>query len=171
MRVLNFYYTKKKFDHYCEARSSRECYLQNQKKEVVIETQEDSSLQNENERTFLLLVDDDETIRRIFCDVLRRCNFEVVEAEGVGAAIRALLEFPEMRMVLCDNMLADGTARHLLEHPVAINRRLIVAIATGGLSETEREYFEQRGVPMLSKPFGINELRLCVETMRSALES
>jgi len=118
----------------------------------------------------VLIVEDDDGLRRSLARVVRRWGTEVVEASTVADALEKLGDNPEL--LITDVALPDGDAFKLLE--VASRKRPApVAIAVSGQTSTEDAFrLAQVGVrAYLEKPFDTEDLTQRVEAALSQAPS
>lgn len=110
----------------------------------------------------VLIVEDDETLRRSLARVVRQWGAQVSEAGSLTEGIELLHENPDL--LITDVALPDGDAFRLLE--LAAQRRPApVAIAVSGQTSTEDAFrLAQVGCrAYLEKPFDLDRLAECVE--------
>jgi DNA-binding NtrC family response regulator len=110
----------------------------------------------------VLIVEDDDGLRRSLARVVRRWGAEVAEASTVADALDKLSDNPEI--LITDVALPDGDAFKLLE--VASRKRPApVAIAVSGQTSTEDAFrLAQVGCrAYLEKPFDTDDLAARVE--------
>jgi CheY-like chemotaxis protein len=108
----------------------------------------------------ILVVDDDPGLRSLLRRVLRA--HEVVTAESGAEACAALARDPRFDLVLCDVMMPrmPGTEVHrwlVANHPELA--RKVVLMTGGAFTPATREYLDQVGGPIVSKPFVSRELQ------------
>jgi PAS domain S-box-containing protein len=101
----------------------------------------------------VLVVDDEEPIRRLLARLLARRGYEVAEAETVGEAAAQVTSF-EPGIVICDVRMPDGGGialyRSLRSSAPEIARRFI--FITGDLGSTQGSEPELAEVAVLAKP-------------------
>jgi two-component system response regulator RegA len=105
----------------------------------------------------VLIVEDDETLRRSLARVVRQWGAQVSEAGSIHEGIELLQENPDL--LITDVALPDGDAFRLLELASA-RRPAPVAIAVSGQTSTEDAFrLAQLGCrAFLEKPFQVEEL-------------
>ena len=108
----------------------------------------------------ILIVDDDSLIRKSLRRVLRGHN--VTEAPSVGDARHILEQDPEVDLILSDVMMPGETGvdfhRWILENRPELASKF--AFVTGGTPNIEiQRYIEGCGVPVLDKPFTLDEVK------------
>jgi len=114
----------------------------------------------------LLIVDDEQTIRRLCMTVGESLGFSCLEAESGDAAL-ALLEEQPVHMVLTDMIMPRMTGLEFLEQVKRIYPRMEVAVMTGhGSVETAVQAMKLGAYDYISKPFApLDELRMFLRRM------
>jgi DNA-binding NtrC family response regulator len=125
---------------------------------------QNSSTQNLTEHDFrvrLLIIDDEQTIRRLCITVGESLGFLCLEAESGDAAL-ALLEEQPVHMVLTDMVMPRMTGIEFLEQAKRLYPRIEVAVMTGhGSVETAVQAMKLGAYDYIAKPFNpLDELRL-----------
>ena len=117
-------------------------------------------------RIRLLIVDDEQTIRRLCITVGESLGFLCLEAEG-GEAALALLEEHPVHMVLTDMVMPRMSGIEFLEQVKRAFPRIEVAVMTGhGSVETAVRAMKLGAYDYISKPFApLDELRLFLRRM------
>ncbi len=119
----------------------------------------------------ILLVDDEEKIRKTLGRVLRDDGHEVVEAPGPREA-RRLLEARTFDLLLVDNLMPETTGleliRELASSTTETERPQIVLMTAHASVESAVEAMKLGALDYLQKPFEIDELLVVV---RRALET
>ena len=118
----------------------------------------------------LLLVDDEQKIRRTLGQALRAEGHEVLEAASVGEAQRTLAE-RNVDVLIVDNMMPDATGLDLIRELAATTaeaeRPQILMMTAHATIESAIEAMKLGALDYLQKPFEIEEL---VVVVRRALE-
>src|SRR5438876_11793106 len=111
-------------------------------------------------RIRLLIVDDEQTIRRLCITVGESLGFFCLEAESGDAAL-ALLEEQPVHMVLTDMVMPRMSGTEFLEQVKRNYPRIEVAVMTGhGSVETAVQAMKLGAYDYISKPFApLDELR------------
>ena len=68
----------------------------------------------DNRKQVILLMEDDEVLRRYLAKLLRADNFEVFEAASVSEAIN-IAQKPQLNLVIADLKMPDDTAIGLMK--------------------------------------------------------
>jgi two-component system, NtrC family, response regulator AtoC len=117
-------------------------------------------------RIRLLVVDDEESIRRLCMTVGEALGFVCLQAEN-GEAAMALLEEQPVHMILTDLVMPHMSGLEFLERIKKILPRTEVAVMTGhGSVETAVQAMKLGAYDYISKPFSpLEELRLFLRRM------
>src|SRR6266849_757578 len=117
-------------------------------------------------RIRLLIVDDEQTIRRLCMTVGESLGFSCLEAESGDAALTLLEEQP-VHMVLTDMIMPRMSGIEFLEQVKRDYPRIEVAVMTGhGSVETAVQAMKLGAYDYISKPFApLDELRLFLRRM------
>jgi len=127
-------------------------------------------------RRRVLVVDDEESSRRDFCEVLEAAGYEVAEAWSVVQAMRLLLSFKPDAVVL-DLILPDGHGSDVgraMQAIVTTRKTCVVAVTRSSTTEAlDPASFGARGI--LLKPLSAEALLAAIgdcfvsDTARDAL--
>jgi len=114
----------------------------------------------------LLIVDDEQTVRRLCMTVGESLGFACLEAEGGDDAL-ALLEDQPVHMVLTDMVMPHMSGLEFLEQVKRTYPRIEVAVMTGhGSVETAVQAMKLGAYDYISKPFApLDELRMFLRRM------
>jgi two-component system, NtrC family, response regulator AtoC len=120
-----------------------------------------TELPNNNFPIRLLIVDDEQTIRRLCITVGESLGFSCLEAESGDAAL-ALLEEQPVHMVLTDMVMPRMTGLEFLEQAKRAHPGIEVAVMTGhGSVETAVQAMKLGAYDYIAKPFSpLDDLRL-----------
>jgi CheY-like chemotaxis protein len=119
----------------------------------------------------VLVVDDDEAVRRALRKLLERGGHEVIEAESGTSALAVLAAGPAVAVVVSDVIMPGLDGVTFYDHVVArwphLGRRVI--FLTGSASDPGvHQALETRGAPLIGK---LGDLQLAVDAVRLALLS
>ena len=118
-----------------------------------------------NTRGTLLLVDDEQKIRRVLGHALRAEGHDVIEAENAREAKRALAERP-VDVLIVDNLMPDMTGLDLIKEIVASTpeneRPQILMMTAHATIESAIEAMKLGALDFLQKPFEVDELLVVV---------
>lgn len=117
-------------------------------------------------KTRFLIVDDEQSIRRLCMTIGSSVGFEVAEAESAEAAL-AYLETDSPDIVLVDRMLPNMTGDEFLKHAKTMLPRTEFAMITGhGSIESAVEAMRLGAYDYITKPFGAGQLKLLLQRMK-----
>ncbi len=111
----------------------------------------------------LLLVEDDEALRRILARHLRGVGFAVVEAASAEEATDALQRGPRPRLVILDVNLPGDTGWDLLRGPAMTEAGTPPVIVASALTVGPRRLAEFGVAGYLPKPFALETLVAAVQ--------
>ena len=113
----------------------------------------------ENRKHVILLMEDDEVLRRYLAKLLRADNFEVFEAGSVGEALE-IAKMPQLNLVIADLKMPDDTAIGLMQKLAQMHIDIPVIIITGfGEWETYLEALDLGVCDYLNKPIEYTEFK------------
>jgi len=120
----------------------------------------------EDLRIRLLIVDDEQTIRKLCLTVGEALGFVCLEAES-GESALALLEEQSVHMILTDMVMPHMSGLEFLEKVKKLLPRTEVALMTGhGSIETAVQAMKLGAYDYITKPFSpLEELRLFLRRM------
>jgi len=113
----------------------------------------------------ILVVDDEEGVRTVVQRLLRRIGYEV-DAVGDADTALALLGVQPLRfdLVLSDILMPEKTGLQLAEEIIAASVPVAIVLMTGFADNaTVREATETYRLPVLRKPFEVDQLAMIVE--------
>ncbi len=117
-------------------------------------------------RIRFLIVDDEQSIRKLCATIGASLGFDCAEAESAEAAL-VYLETESPDIVLVDRRLPDMSGDDLLRRIKAILPRTEVAIITGhGSIESAVEAMKLGAYDYITKPFGAGQLKLVLQRMK-----
>ena len=133
---------------------------------VAVERQERPAKERGSEG--VLLAEDEETIRRLVAEVLRRSGYKVFAAPNGDEAIQLLTEHgDEIDLLLTDVVMPGMRGPDLARAAVRLSPDLRVLYTSGYTSEPD-EAFEDPDVAFIGKPFSPQEL---VSKVREVLDA
>jgi CheY-like chemotaxis protein len=107
-------------------------------------------------RSKLLIVDDDPEVRVIVAEFLEEFGYDVLQASGGLAALKLLADNPDVRMMITDIRMPDMSGIELANIATERQRDLKIILISGFFvsQQIERRF--------LRKPFRMNELQAAV---------
>jgi DNA-binding NtrC family response regulator len=124
-----------------------------------------NALSKDDLRIRLLIVDDEQSIRKLCVTVGEALGFICMEAESGDSAL-ALLEEQPAHMVLSDMVMPHMSGLEFLERVKKLLPRTEVALMTGhGSIETAVQAMKLGAYDYITKPFRVEELKLVLQRM------
>jgi signal transduction histidine kinase/CheY-like chemotaxis protein len=116
----------------------------------------------------ILVVEDEEGVRRYTTDALRDLGYRVLEADGPTAALKLIDAEPDIAILFTDVVMPDMNGRRLAEAALARRPALKVLFTTGYTRNAiVHNGMLDPGVNLLSKPFTLEDLaRKVAEVVR-----
>jgi two-component system response regulator AtoC len=126
----------------------------------------DQPAANEAERSCVLVVDDEESLRHMLRLILERAGYEVVTAADGEQALERLSSRPDIWVVLCDLRMPrlDGLgflAAAREQHPGV----LVIMMSAYGTTDTAIEAVKQGAYDFVSKPFRPDEIVIALRKL------
>ena len=112
----------------------------------------------------ILLVDDEQSVRAIVVKILRRANYNVLEAENGEDAIRISESHPEKIDLLISDMYMPGLRGPEVAKALAPKRPGLRVLFMSGYADQDSRSGVPLGANFLNKPFSGKELGAAVET-------
>ena len=111
----------------------------------------------------LLVVEDTVSLRRCVCDFLKTCGFKVTEASDAGVAIRKIKTYRvPIDLLLTDIVMPITNGPELAKLLLHRDPEARVLFMTGYGEETLGDTGVQAGIPILKKPFSMDDLKRTV---------
>ena len=120
------------------------------------------------ERLRLLLVDDEEPLRRALSRLLER-SYDVQTADSGQAALACLENGRDFDVILCDMMMPNVSGVEVIhrireENPALLHRMILM---TGGMSNQQQRHVDgDQSFPVLAKPFNLAEFNAALGCLR-----
>jgi two-component system response regulator (stage 0 sporulation protein F) len=124
----------------------------------------DDPATSDGHRPVVLVVDDKLSIRMLIAELLRSNGYDVVDAANGRLAVD-VLDKQAVDLVITDASMPELGGRGLFEHIEKRHPQLLdkVIVVTGHLRE-DTEFFQTRTrVPILYKPFGLDDLLAAIK--------
>jgi CheY-like chemotaxis protein len=110
-----------------------------------------------------LVVDDEEDIREILCDFLKRFDATVMEATN-GVEAYEIAKSSSMDIIFSDIRMPGGSGIELLERVRAVNAtRPLVVLMTGHSEYSQAEMLKRGANAVISKPFKLDVIKEIIE--------
>ena len=120
---------------------------------------ERASAKPDGQGELVLLVEDEESVRTLTADSLRELGYQVIEANGAAAALRALDANPRIALLFTDIVMPDMNGRKLADEAVKRRPDLRVIYTTGFTrNAVVHNGVLDPGVNFLPKPFTLQQL-------------
>jgi|SRR2546423_6486192 len=111
----------------------------------------------------ILLVDDEQSVRAIVVKILRRANYNVIEAENGSAAVQIAKAHPGKIDVVLTDMYMPGLRGPEVVQAIAPTRPGLRALFMSGYADQDSRTAVPIGANFLNKPFSGQELTAAVE--------
>jgi two-component system cell cycle sensor histidine kinase/response regulator CckA len=111
----------------------------------------------------ILLVDDEQSVRAIVLKILRRANYNVLEAENGEAALKISDSHPDKIDLLLSDMYMPGLRGPEVAEALAPKRPGIRVLFMSGYADQDSRSGVPLGANFLNKPFSGKELAAAVE--------
>ena len=118
---------------------------------------------NAANKATILLADDEESVRAIVVKILRRANYNVLEAEDGAAALRISQSHPEKIDLLLSDMYMPGLRGPEVAKALAPTRPGLRVLFMSGYADQDSRSGVPLGANFLNKPFSGKELAAAVE--------
>jgi len=108
----------------------------------------------------VLVVEDDEPVRRLVCKTLTFCGYDVLEARDPNDALRLASDHREnLRLLLTDVIMPGMNGKELYKKTVAIHPDIEVLFMSGYTDDVIAQHgILDEGINFLQKPFTVQNL-------------
>lgn len=113
----------------------------------------------------ILLVDDEQSVRTIVFKILRRANYNVLEAENGEAALKIAENHPGKIDLVITDMFMPGLRGPEVVERLASRRPGLRALFMSGYADQDARTGVPPGANFLNKPFSGQELAKAVEVV------
>lgn len=104
----------------------------------------------------VLVVEDDDAVRRFMCNTLSQLGYEVLEAANGQQALRLVFEDRSIHLLVTDVIMPDLNGRQLFDEIAAIRPELRLLFVSGYTGEVLNGHgVKAQSVNFLSKPFTV----------------
>lgn len=122
---------------------------------------------NAGRKNIILLMEDDEVLRRYLAKLLRADSFEVIEAGSVKEAVECA-QTPNLSLVIADLKMPDDTAIGMMKKLSELHINIPVIIITAyGEWETYLEALDLGVCDYLNKPIEYTEFKEKIQAVLS----
>ena len=116
----------------------------------------------------VLLVEDDAEVATLVEEMLRTIGYDVVHARSAKAALGALADGRRIDLVFSDVMMPGGTNGIELAKEVRRRRPGVPIVLSSGFAESVAGEAHALAIPLLRKPYRVDELRQVVQSQLAA---
>jgi signal transduction histidine kinase len=106
----------------------------------------------------VLVVEDDNEVAALVIEMLGQLGFETTRVASPSAALGALADARPINVVFSDIMMPGGMSGLQLAREIRARRLDLPVVLTTGYLGPEAEQAEQEGIPLLPKPYRLQEL-------------
>lgn len=106
----------------------------------------------------VLLVEDDDEVAALVCEMLDQLGYAVTRVASAAAALGALADGRGVDVMFSDIMMPGGMNGVELAREVRSRKPGLPVLLTSGYAGAARAQAEAEGMPILAKPYGIDEL-------------
>jgi signal transduction histidine kinase/CheY-like chemotaxis protein len=127
--------------------------------EPVVQPRGERSLQPGRPEHVVLVVEDEEQVRRLSVEALRELGYTVLEAPGAAVALKILDERPDVTLLFTDIVMPDINGRKLADEAQRRRPELKVLYTTGYTNNAIiHNGVLDAGVHLITKPFTLEQL-------------
>ncbi len=119
----------------------------------------------------ILLVEDDSAVAALTSEMLGRLGYEVTHAASAAAALGALTAEEPVDVVLSDIMMPGGMNGVELAREIRRRRADLPVLLTSGHAGAAAHADRAEGIPLLPKPYGLDELDAALESARETAKA
>jgi signal transduction histidine kinase/ActR/RegA family two-component response regulator len=115
----------------------------------------------------VLMVEDDEDVAALVLDMLGQLGLDVTRVASGAAALGALSNGRKIDVLFSDVIMPGGMNGIELVREARRRRPTLPVVLTSGYTGTAQTQAASEGLPLLNKPFGLNDL---AEVLRAAID-
>lgn len=115
-------------------------------------------------RTKILLVEDDEILNQLTCEIIEMLKYEPITALRAEEGLELFKEHKqEILLAIIDMNLDEISGVELFKELKIVDPKLVGILASGMITEEDKEEYLERGfTAVVSKPYSITELKKLV---------
>jgi two-component system response regulator AtoC len=114
-------------------------------------------------KNHILIIDDEEHVRKSLCMLLKKCNYQISQAADAQEALKEISR-KEIDLVLCDIYLPGLSGIEILEKIKALDSQIPVIMMTAyGSIESAVECMAKGAYNYISKPIKLETLTILIE--------
>ena len=121
-----------------------------------------SAMAPESSRGCVLLVEDDLEVAALVRDMLSDLGYDVIHASNPDAALGALANARHLDLVFSDIMMPGGKSGIDLARELRLRNPDLPILLTSGFAERSRDEALAMGIQVLTKPYGLEDLRVAI---------
>lgn len=106
----------------------------------------------------ILVVEDDDEVAALVCEMLTQLGYDVTRAASASAALGALANGRKVDIVFSDIMMPGGMNGIELAREIRGRYRDVPVLLTSGYAEAVKQKAETEGLRILRKPYGVQDL-------------
>jgi CheY-like chemotaxis protein len=112
----------------------------------------------------VLLVEDDDEVAALVAEMMAQLGFETTRVASPAAALGALADGRRIDVVFSDIMMPGGMSGVELAHAIRARRFGLPIVLTTGYMGQEAQAAESDGIPVLPKPYRVEDLGAVLRT-------
>jgi signal transduction histidine kinase/CheY-like chemotaxis protein len=115
----------------------------------------------------VLLVEDEDEVAALVCEMLGELGYEVTRAVSANAALGALANGRAIDIVFSDVMMPGGMNGLELSREIRRRRPELPVLLTSGYADAVKKDAQSEGVPLLPKPYQLGDLAAAIERLKA----
>ena len=106
----------------------------------------------------VIVIDDDEDTVRLFSEFLEEKGIKVVGSGYDGVTAIKLYKEKKPNIVLIDIMMPNGSGFYAIKKIQEINSKAKIIAVSGDSSYSTKEKLEKLSIPLIQKPFNLEQI-------------
>ena len=115
-----------------------------------------------------IVIDDDQDIVELFCDMLKMIDVDVLGTANNGKDVAKMYKKFQPDIVFTDLQMPTYDGYHVVETLKDLNEDAKIIVITGDLNARYVKLFDLLHVPIITKPFKINEIKQMISDVISS---